>query len=171
MNNKQIALNEAYDHYGNTLIRYATSITLNKQDAEDVVQEVFITAYEKLNTFDGENLRAWLYKITYNKCINLVKRRKFKFVVNSQEALEKLVQPYVNETSEELLQCLAKLKPEDRALLYSRVFDNSSYEIISKQTGKTEAALRKKYERIKNKLKNMLDETTIAKQEVETCKI
>ena len=49
-------------------------------DAEDVLQEAYITAFGRLDTFDGGNFRAWLHKIVVNKCLNAVKKKKVIFV-------------------------------------------------------------------------------------------
>jgi len=77
--NYEFELDKVVSEYGERLLRYATSILYNHQDAEDVVQDVFISAYQNIGAFDGGNLSAWLYKITYNKCMNIVKKRKFMF--------------------------------------------------------------------------------------------
>ena len=72
----QHIIEDLVDIYSERLLRYATSILYNYQDAEDVVQDVFMSAYQNLAKFDGRNVSAWLYKITYNKSINKIKRRK-----------------------------------------------------------------------------------------------
>jgi len=79
-------LEELIAHYGEKLMRYATSILYNHQDAEDVVQDVFISAYQSRAGFDGKNLSAWLYKITYNNSINKLKKRKLLFSMISRKS-------------------------------------------------------------------------------------
>jgi RNA polymerase sigma-70 factor (ECF subfamily) len=49
----------------------------NYQDAEELVQETFLRAWRKRETFDGgENVRAWLYKIATNACLDAIRARK-----------------------------------------------------------------------------------------------
>jgi len=58
---------------------YSTALRMlsNSADAEDVVQEVFIKAYNKLHTFEGRSqLSTWLYRITVNRCLDLLRKRK-----------------------------------------------------------------------------------------------
>lgn len=53
------------------------SILKNKEEAEDVVQDTFITAYESYDTLkDKTKAVAWVKKIAANKCLNIVTRRR-----------------------------------------------------------------------------------------------
>ena len=150
-------LEEVIDAFGAKLLRYATSILCDYQDAEDIVQNVFITAYQKRGSFDGENLSAWLYKITYNNCINHLKKGKLLFFSDFKNIREEIVNPYEETGFDEgFLKALKKLGAEDRALLYGRIMDDLSYEELSGLLGKSAPALRKQYERAKKKLAGYL---------------
>ena len=147
-------LEELINTYGEKLLRYATSILYNHQDAEDVVQDVFLTVFRRGVIEEHENLSAWLYKITYNKSINIIRRRKFLVFGSIPEST------VVSEStgfSEEMLVGLGLLKPEERALLYGRILEGYSYEELSQQMGKSGATLRKRYERAKQKLAKHLE--------------
>ncbi|MCE7700194.1 MAG: sigma-70 family RNA polymerase sigma factor [Methanobacterium paludis] len=59
------------------LHRVAAKMVCNKEDASDIVQEVFMGLYEMLD--DGKDVvyfNTWLYRVTINKCIDCVKRQK-----------------------------------------------------------------------------------------------
>ena len=56
-----------------------------------------------------------------------------------------------NLTMPEIMKALERLTPQERALLYGRAMDGQSYEELSRIMGSSEAALRKKYERVKKK--------------------
>jgi len=152
--NHTFELDKVVSEYGERLLRYATSILYNHQDAEDVVQEVFISAYQNSGAFDGGNLSAWLYKITYNKCMNAVKRRRFIFFGDIPE--NTVAHCDVSNSDREMLDILSLLKPQDRALVYARVIEGYTYEELSVQMGTSVAALRKRYERAKGKLAGSL---------------
>ena len=141
-------LEDIFAEYGEKLLRYATSILYNHQDAEDVVQDVFVAAHQHLSTFDGQNLQAWLYKITYNKSINKLRRRRFLVFVGIPA---NTVAPESTGFSHEILHALGQLKPKDRALLYARIIEGCSYEELAQQMGGTAASLRKRYERARKK--------------------
>jgi RNA polymerase sigma-70 factor (ECF subfamily) len=148
-------LEELINLYSEKLLRYAVSILYNHQDAEDVVQDVFISAYKNRGQFDGSNLSAWLYKITYNLSLNKRKRRKFLFFGDlSINAMPSYIQDFTSADS--TLEVLAGLNIQDRALVYGRVVDGYSYEQLSEILGRTPVALRKQYERVKKKIASQL---------------
>ena len=61
--------------YLNQLNDRARRLTRNAVDAEDLVQETLLRAYAGFNTFsDGTYLRAWLFRIMTNTCINFLRR-------------------------------------------------------------------------------------------------
>lgn len=70
---------EDFEHtavpYFNTIYNSAYRITGNKADAEDLVQDVFLSAYKSFHQFEsGTNCRAWLFKILKNTFINKIKK-------------------------------------------------------------------------------------------------
>ncbi|SNS80166.1 RNA polymerase sigma-70 factor, ECF subfamily [Anaerovirgula multivorans] len=147
-------LEEIINLYGEKLLRYATAILCDYQEAEDVVQDVFLSAYQNRAAFDGENLSAWLYKITYNRSLNQLKKRR---VLYFSEIWDKAVSPAEDiGLSDETLRALRRLKPKERALLYGRIMEEQSYEDLSLLFGRSPVALRKQYERAKKRLAGYL---------------
>jgi RNA polymerase sigma-70 factor (ECF subfamily) len=69
---------------------YSTAYRMlgNSADAEDVVQDVFIKAYRKLDTFEGRSqLSTWLYRITINRCLDVLRKRKRQQTAPLDEAM------------------------------------------------------------------------------------
>lgn len=147
-------LEEVIDLYGEKLLRYATAIVCDYYEAEDIIQEVFISAYKNRSKFDGRNLSAWLYKITYNRCLNNLKKRRLYYFreIHAQETI-----PEDEELSDEVLGALKRLKPKERALLYGRIMEEYSYAELSGIIGGSPSTLRKRYQRIKNKMVRYLN--------------
>ena len=62
--------------YRRELIAYCYRLTGSLTEAEDMVQEAFLRAFRACDSFEGRaSLRAWLYKIAHNLCLNHVQRR------------------------------------------------------------------------------------------------
>lgn len=69
---------EIINEYQQKLFKYCFYMLQNIEEAEDAVQEVFIKVCEKLNKYNYKmSFNAWIYKITYNHCINLIRRKKY----------------------------------------------------------------------------------------------
>ena len=149
---------ELIAQYGEKLLRYATSILCNHQDGEDVVQDIFISYFQNAHRYDIKNLSAWLYKMTYNHCLNKlksIKRRRLLFFEDIKETPAVYMED--NLTMSEIKSVLQQLKPKERALLYGRTVNGQSYEELSHILGASPAALRKQYERVKKKAAKYLD--------------
>ena len=159
-------MEEMISVYGERLLRYATSILYNHQDAEDVVQDVFIAAYQNKDSLsfslslDEKSLSAWLYKATYNKSINKLRRRRFLVFGDMPE---NTVAPDNTGFSDEMLYALGALAPRDRALLYARIVEGYDYEELSLLMGCSQASLRKRYERAKKRAAKLLSPNKIEK--------
>lgn len=152
-------LEEVIDTYSKKLLRYATSILCDSHEAEDIVQECFISAYKNKKNFNGDNLSAWLYKITYNLSLNKIRKRKILYFSNIFIKDTYEVKLEDDNYSENTLNALKKLKAKDRALIHARIMDGMSYKEISFQVGVSESTLRKRYERAKDKLVHELNKT------------
>ena len=158
--------------YGERLLRYATSILYNHHDAQDIVQDVFLGIYQKPDAFKGGNLSAYLYKVTYNKSINKIRKRRFQLFSDIPE--DTVAPPACEGLSDETLRAMSLLKPDERAILYARIMEEMSYDELSKVMGKSSASLRKKYERAKKKLAQLLSYDIVKTESLEggeTCKI
>ncbi|ABL64919.1 sigma-70 family RNA polymerase sigma factor [Chlorobium phaeobacteroides] len=76
---KQLEFQQEAIAHINSLYNYALHLTMNQDDAEDLVQETYLKAYKFFNSFErGTNCKAWLFKILKNNYIN-------RFRKNSRE--------------------------------------------------------------------------------------
>lgn len=82
----QMAYSQLYDLYSSTIYRLCYSLVLHEQDAEDVVQEVFVYAFKNLRRYDGEKsaFKTWLYTIAVSRCRNTYRRKRLPQVDLSQ---------------------------------------------------------------------------------------
>ncbi|MBI2278505.1 MAG: RNA polymerase sigma factor [Candidatus Brennerbacteria bacterium] len=71
------------ERYEERLLRYARRFFFEDADAEDLVQEVFIKAYENIQSFDpARRFSPWIYRIAHNEFVNALKRRAGKETVS-----------------------------------------------------------------------------------------
>ena len=85
-NGNQSALEALYLEYAKRVYFLALKITRNKEDAEDVTQEVFITVYRKIGDLkEPKTFPAWLNRITANKCTDFLRKKKEPLSIDEQE--------------------------------------------------------------------------------------
>lgn len=71
------AFAELVEQNSNNIYRLGLKMTGNPQDAEDVLQETFIKAYNHLDRFEGRSkISTWLYRIAVNEALMLLRKRK-----------------------------------------------------------------------------------------------
>jgi RNA polymerase sigma-70 factor, ECF subfamily len=99
----------------------------SREDAEELTLDVFVKAYQKINSFRGESANStWLYRIAYNTAISAIRRKKPIFLYLDEKTINEIPDEMVDEVlsrdhDEKLLQSLqqaiGKLDPEEKALI------------------------------------------------------
>jgi RNA polymerase sigma-70 factor, ECF subfamily len=73
-----VAFNELTERYQRNIFRLAQNITQNREDAEDVLQETFLKAYEHLPEFEGASkFYTWIVRIAVNEALMKLRKRKW----------------------------------------------------------------------------------------------
>ncbi|CAK7261101.1 MULTISPECIES: RNA polymerase sigma factor [unclassified Shinella] len=88
---EQLALRQLIDRHGRGLRLFAGRYLGNSDEAEDVVQDVFIAVWKNAKRFDRSKGRAttWIYRIAANRCIDVRRWRKFRIFIGFEEAHER----------------------------------------------------------------------------------
>ena len=83
------AFGELTEHYQRKIFRLAQNITQNREDAEDVLQETFMKAYEHLPDFEGNSkFYTWIVRIAVNEALMKLRKRKWDKTVWLDEPIE-----------------------------------------------------------------------------------
>lgn len=138
----------------NRIYRTALAITGNISDAEDIVQEVFLRAYEKALEFESEeHEKAWLIRVTVNLCNSRLRspwHKRRTLFLDSYPASEP--EQY------ELLEQIMNLPSKYRTVIHLFYYEGYSIKDISELTGQKEATVRSHLTRARQKLKSVLKE-------------
>lgn len=141
------------------VFRYCYSMLTNHQDAEDIVQDTFIKAYNHLHRYRSEdNFFGWLVTIAHRLCLNKLRRNTLTFglinklTIEQHTTSEQFSSKYDEQKNEEIFFLLNKLKPKARAIVILKVIQGLSYDEISGILHDNPANLRKQFERTKKRL-------------------
>jgi RNA polymerase sigma-70 factor (ECF subfamily) len=145
------------------IYRYCYRLLENKQDAEDAVQDILVKGYQSIHQYKLQmHFSAWLYRIAYHHCLNLLRRRRlhkrvmslfkpeFMAVSPEQELDDRLFKP-------SLSAALTQLSLEERNMLILRVFEEKTYAEIGEILGVSPNALTKRMNRIKQKVQKAME--------------
>jgi RNA polymerase sigma-70 factor (ECF subfamily) len=152
--------------YGVDIKRIAFTYMKDWGKAEDITQEVFITCYEKLHTFQGNSaIRTWLYRITINKCKDALRKKNVLDYLSIQELAQLFSknEPPVDEQlslEDERLSLSKKImllpiKYREPLILF--YYSDLKIEEISQMTGMNTQTVKTRLRRAKEKLKKMLE--------------
>jgi len=164
---KMVVFNTVYSIMGNT------------QEADDIAQEVFLKVYTKAGSFKGESsFSTWLYRITVNRCVDELRKRKIKIISYETEFSqdEKLrLKDVLASREEDITEDLRKkelqdviqkamnsLPEKDRIILTLKEIEGLSYNEISKameiSLGKVKIWLFRARQKLKEKLSFLFPE-------------
>lgn len=154
---------EIVRRYQQEIFIYCCHLLMHREEAEDAAQDVFLKAFEKIHLYTYDrSFSAWLYKIAYNHCLNLLRQRKRNRLLQwfarrkAEESREDDRLSAVEGVNEPLLsRSLMRMTPAERSLIILRILHEKSYEEIGIVLDGSPAALRKKFERAKNKLRTI----------------
>jgi RNA polymerase sigma-70 factor (ECF subfamily) len=87
--NQSDQIAQLYDDYGDMVFRLAYSVLLNRADAEDAVQDMFIKIIGKVPEFgDRAQEKAWISRVIVNQCKDQLRKRKLRLYTPLEELLE-----------------------------------------------------------------------------------
>lgn len=164
--NRESAFSEIVKSYSERLYWYVRRYVGCHEDADDLVQEIFVKIWAALPSFREEaRLFTWVYRIATNESLNFIRKQRVRAALSfsSLDAeMEKKIDddPYFNGdvAQRTLLKAMAHLPNKQRIVFSLRYFEEMPYEEISRMLGTSTGALKASYhiayEKIKAELKS-----------------
>ncbi len=159
------------DRYQGKLDRYILRISsFPKEDREDILQEVFLSVYENINSFDNSlKFSSWIYRIAHNKVISLWRKNRNtnsnisledNFILIEQSLKEEniLKQLEKEENAEIVNKALESLPVKYKEPLVLYFIENKSYEEISDILQMPVSSVGTRIRRAKEKMKQQIED-------------
>jgi RNA polymerase sigma-70 factor (ECF subfamily) len=153
------AFSQLADRHTEALFRLAYSLVGNQADAEDVLQEAFLGAYQGAKRFEGRSqVRTWLGQIVARQAAALRRSKR----VRKTLPLDPVASPPTEggetqvDTREDLMQVLEQMTPEYREVIVLREFGNMAYEEIAAALGLPRGTVESRLFRARAELRELL---------------
>lgn len=136
-------------------------ITGSEEDAEDALQEAFISAFKNLNHYRGDAaFGAWLKRIVVNKAINIMKKKRHELMPEDERwdvaESEEIVEYREEYTVERVRDSIDKLPDGYRAVLSLYLLEGYDHQEIAEIMGISESTSKSQLNRAKAKLRDVL---------------
>ncbi len=154
----EAAFSELIFTYQSRIFALAARLVSSEQDAEEIVQDVFVSLYRKIGEFEGRSsLSSWLYRITFNCALMKLRTRRRKdrreqlsFLAKSEEGerLDTVEDHFVRVEKLKIAQEVIDSLPESfRTIFFLRDVDGLTGEETAVQLGLTTAAVKSRLHR------------------------
>lgn len=151
-NSLRQSFSEIVAQYSEPLYWKIRHIVLNHDDADDVLQNVFIKAWSNMDDFKNKSkVSTWLYRIAINESLDFIRKKKTTSLVDI-EAEGAIVNNLMadeyfdgDETEAQLQEAISMLPDVQRVVFNLRYFDEMKYSEISKLLSTSEGALKASY--------------------------
>lgn len=161
---KEKAFTAIVKKYQEKLYWHIRRLVITHDDANDVMQNLFIKVWNGLNNFrEDSKLYTWLYRIATNECLTFLDKQKKKSVIDITEiedSLSNKIKAENNFNSNQLewkLQLAIQQLPEkQRAVFTLRYYDEMPYEEMSKILDTSEGALKASYHHAAKKVEEFI---------------
>ena len=172
---KQAAFGQLLDDYQQKVFGTCISFIPNKEDAEDVAQEVFLEVFKSIHKFKGDSkLSTWIYKIATNKCLEFIRKKntkkRFAFMqtimgneipIDKTSYFTEVNHPGIllenKEKSAIIFRAINTLPESQRVIFTLAKIDGKSYQEIVEITGKSLSSVESIMFRAKKGLQQKLE--------------
>jgi len=150
-----------YKLYSKAMFNVSYRITGREEDAEDALQEAFISAFRNLESYRGDAVfGAWLKRIVVNKAINILKKRKHEMMPEDEQwdvaETETPVEYKEELTVDRVKKAIDQLPDGYRSVLSLYLLEGYDHQEIAEILNISESTSKSQLNRAKNKLKELL---------------
>ena len=152
-----------YETFYDRIYKYAYTILLNREDAEDVVEETFLSAYLAYRSYDPKraSVATWLTRIAHNKAVNITRSAAFRRETQFPEDMEDSAAPgdftAQTEDADTVLRLYAKLTSAEREFLDLRYVMELRDPEIAEMLGLPVKTVNKRYQRLLARCRGILE--------------
>jgi RNA polymerase sigma-70 factor (ECF subfamily) len=181
---EQGSFEELLSRYSNKVFSLASRLTRNTEDAEEVLQDVFVTVHRKIASFEGKSsFSSWLYRVTVNAAFMKLRKRRQDLSVPLEDVVQQTysvaalkspesafvdAQSIRNQMLEALENAIRKLPDDYRPVFILRDVDGLTSREVSKILDLTVPAVKSRLHRsrlmLRRKLTRFFDEQKVVNQ-------
>ena len=159
--NDQRAQMELYDAYSQAMFTTAFNFVKDDALAQDLMQEAFIKAFKKIDSYSGEaTFGAWLKRIVINQSLDWLKRKKVQTVEWDEQVFDVVEEDTWemedNFNVKSVLQCIEELPQKCKNVVKLYLLEGYDHQEVAQILEISEVASRSQLSRGKNKIKELL---------------
>lgn len=153
-----------YEEYFDRVYKYAYTILMNREDAEDIVEDTFLTAFRLFDTYDPAkaSVSTWITRIAHNKAVNLLRSAEYskRSAMTEYYDIPEISDSTVSkmEENEMVLYLYSRLSQGEREYLNLRYTMDMTDAEIAALLGINVKAANKRYQRLLSKCRSILEE-------------
>lgn len=149
----------AFEKFSNNILRAAYCHTGNMAEAEDITQDVFLKLHSQPIAFnDDEHIKAWLLRVTINKCINYHNSVRVKGRTSFDEIGEENLSCSFTENDKNLLYSVMSLPEKYSSVIFLYYYEGYTIREIAELLGKNVNTVNSLLQRARKKMKIKLEE-------------
>jgi RNA polymerase sigma-70 factor (ECF subfamily) len=163
------AFGELVHRYQDRLFNTVFRLVGNAEDAQDVVQDAFLSAYQSLHSFKGDSLFfTWIYRIAINTAISLKRKQKTTLSIDAGGDQGRSIDPLdssefsqpehaleMAEEEQQIQMALNRLSPEHRTVLVMKDIEGQKYEAMAEVLGVPIGTIRSRLHRARLELRQI----------------
>ena len=158
------AQNELYSLYAGAMYNICRRMIGDEDDAKDLLQDVFVEAFTKLHKLkEISTFSAWIKRITVNKCINTIKKKRI-LAVSIEEDFEVVDDSigvdndFTSFEAGKIMQAIDQISDGCRTVLNLYLFEGYDHKEIGQILAISESASKSQYSKAKSKVRKILEE-------------